>query len=236
MDGDRPQGQMPVGDGAESGPTESAGERPGIGKAQDGVPQVVVRLPARSSETGEAGHREPEPGPVPESHHAPLRPGELQNYEFGSGGKDPANLGEPPLQIREIPDSEADDRGVEDVVGEGQPHRVSGYPGERHPAASGLGVRDFQHRRGQIAAHGPHTARQQEGEIPGAAAQIQDSGTRRTVQFAERRPPPALVESDAEDPVHPVVARRDGLEHAPNRPRSLPPGIRGELRRAHDAV
>jgi len=49
---------MPVGNSAESGPAEGAGERSGIRKAQDGVLQVVVGLPARSGETGETGYGE----------------------------------------------------------------------------------------------------------------------------------------------------------------------------------
>jgi len=146
------------------------------------------------------------------------------------------DLGEPPLQVREIPNSETHHRGIEDVVREGQPHCVSGDPGECHPAARRLGVRDFQHGGREIATHGTQVARQQQGEIPRSAAQIQDPGARRTVQFPKGGPSPALVESDAEDPVHPVIARRDGFEHAPDRPRSLPPGFRGKLRRAHDSV
>ena len=227
---------MPVRDGAESGAPQSAGERSGIRKAQDGILEVVVGLSARSDEPGEAGYREPEPGPVSKPHHAVLRPRELQNHELGSGDEDSVDLAEPSLQVRKIPNSEAHDRGIEGVVREGQPHRVSGDPGECHPAASRLGARDFQHGGRQVATHGAQARWQQQGEISGSAAQIQDPGTRSTVQFAERGPSPALVESHAEDPVHPVIARRDGFEHAPDRPRSLPPGLRGKPRQAHDSV
>ena len=71
VDGDRPQGQMPVGDRAESGSTESARERAGIRKAQDGVLQVVVGPPRPRRRDGrDRGTREPEPGPVPKPYHA----------------------------------------------------------------------------------------------------------------------------------------------------------------------
>ena len=121
--------------------------------------------------------------------------------------------------------------GVEvDEVAQGEPARDAVDRRRRAPAGAGrrpatsgaVGAGRGEHAERQVDADRPQPGGGQlAAEVAGAAGQVEHGGAAGQAEVAHRAPPPADVHAERHDPVHEVVAGRDGVEHRPHGPHLL---------------
>ena len=113
-----------------------------------------------------------------------------------------------------------------DEVAQGEAARDAVDRARRAPAGAGCrpapGVRRCGRRPACRTTGRRRSARQAVGgqlaaEVAGAAGQVEHDRPRARAAAAHRPPPPADVHAERHDPVDEVVARRDGVEHRPDR-------------------
>ena len=136
--------------------------------------------------------------------------GDLQDRETPAGAQHAVELCERRLEVRDVPDAEADRRGVERAVVEGQREQVALDPGD----GLRLRPRAFEHARREVEA-GDDAALPLCGdrEVARAAARVEDAVAGLDDRL-DREPPPGPVEAGGHHAVHHVVDRRDPVEHA----------------------
>ena len=141
---------------------------------------------------------------------------ELEDHQPRPRFQHPRRFSQAGVQVREVPDPEADERAVEGGVRKRQRQRIGTH---RHRAGC-LAPAAHEHRHGKIGAeHGAAEAglaRQLGSEIERAGTEIEIDAARPPlpVEARDRGSAPGTIHVEAEQVVQEVVARRDGGEHA----------------------
>ena len=209
-----------MGDLAEAGRPHAVAEGLAVGELADGLGEVLVGVAVvLDEELADPRQDVLEVQRVDAAHHGPPRAGELQHRHAAAGGRDAGQFPKPRVGVRDVPQAEGDGDDLERVGRERQPLRVG--LGVGHAAARGLLVAgEGQHFVREVGADDGGVGRLgvRDGEVPGAAAGVEDRPPRQ--RAARRRrdgldgdPPPPDVHAAGERVVHQVVAAADLREH-----------------------
>ena len=190
------------------------------GKDPDGFGQIVKRR-------GRAGDQPAGPGQdakgielIETAKPGGRGNGEFHGHAFSSGFEDAVHLPQSLVQNNKITDAVAHDDRVETVPGKSHLLRIPLDPLDvvLYSGPGGLAPADAHHGSADIADH--HLSRRshgfggRNGEITGAAAQVQDPVAAPQPQPAHRPSPPEKMQPEAEHRVRQVVAPGNGLEMA----------------------
>ena len=127
------------------------------------------------------------------------------------GAKNPEHFAKPPLRVGDVADAVAHHGGVEAAVGEGEMFGVA--LGVADPAAvdrfGHLAAAGGHHLPVDVADHhsaaGAHPFGGQNGQVPGAAADVQHPVAGLEAHHPHRLALPGVVNPEAEQGVHEVV-------------------------------
>ena len=177
-----------------------------------GLRQVGVGVAVARQHLAQHGHRAVGPD-VRERCGPARRLAHLEADDAPAGADDASHLAEAELAVGEVADAPADRGRGELAVGERQLQRVALHPLDRRR----LGAGDVQHLLREVEADHPparaHGTAQLDGQVAGAAAHVQRGVARLQPRGPHGGLPPSPVHAEAHHPVHPVVGRRDPVEH-----------------------
>src|SRR5207247_4456670 len=131
-----------------------------------------------------------EPEPEEGSEQTP-RPRDLEDAEPSAGTQHAPELPEPNLEVGDVAHAEADGRGVERAVREGQGEQIAAHPLD----LVALAPRPLEHRLREVEAHNMHGAGSPGGEreVAGSATAVEDP-VARADDSLNGQPSPAPVQ------------------------------------------
>jgi hypothetical protein len=154
-----------------------------------------------------------------------LRTGDLEDHQPPPRPQHPARLGQPALEVGQVPCTESDRHRVEAPVAVGELERVR--PSELHGQLldAALPARQLEHRLGEVAtddaAVGPDPPPQGQRQVARATADVEYVGPGSDLGAIDRPLSPLVVEPGGHGRVHQVIDAGDPIEHPPDLTREL---------------
>ena len=206
--------------GDQPGRPHPLGQRFALRKLAHALGQVVVsRLPVAGQPLADPRQHVLKIPAIQPVDHGPAGHGKLQHGDVSTGPAHPHHLGQTPIGVAHVAQSEGHAHDLEQPVGKRQPGGVA-FHQPQPPAAGPLHLvpGDLQHGPAEVQAHhhrsgraGPHVLQRQVGR---AGAQVQDRGLSDRGNQFDRAAAPAAIDAQRQQMVEPVVARGNLTEHA----------------------
>ena len=198
----------------------------------DGAGEIFVGTGAIAADPGgSAGQDVVEVEAIEAAEGSGAGQGELEDHDAATGAEDAVEFADGGGRVGDVSDTEGDGDDVDRVIGHGQAHGVGGEEAGGVLDAVGEGVvlpiGDLEHGVGEVGAEGVASAgaAEGEGEVTGAAGDVEDDIVGLDVAEADGGASPGLIAPEGVDAVVEVVVFGDGGEHFLDAPRLFGMGV-----------
>src|SRR5881394_130706 len=216
VDGADAAGQELVAHVVEACGRQASRQRLRLGKGEHRLWQVGIGVPMFRDHSTDGWKNVAEVEQIESAEWREAGRRELENHEPRSTLQHPRRFFQAGVQVREVPDPEADERAVKGGVRERQRQRIGAHRHRPRRLAFAAG----EHRQREIGAkHGAREAGaacQLHGEVEGAGAEIEIDarGAPFPVEPRDGAATPGAIDVEAEQMIEEIVTRRDFGEHA----------------------
>lgn len=185
--------------------------------------KILVAVPVLGHDLAEAGYHGKRIGIVKPAQARVFDLGEFKAVKPPAGFKHPDGFGQGCIYMCHVPQAEGDGVNIHAFIRDGQGFRVARDPAKvREPPVKGAVATHGEHLSINIAqgdaGAGPGFLPDAEGDIPGAARNIQIIKTGPRADAADQMVLPQAVNPGGHEIIHDVIGRGNGIKHLPDQP------------------